>query len=60
MRTFKLEDVEEAMEEYIGFCLNCGCEKESCEPDAREYVCDFCEEPKVYGAAELVVMGLVR
>ena len=28
------------------------------EPDARKYECDCCGEPKVYGAEELIMMGL--
>lgn len=28
------------------------------EPDARKYVCESCGKPKVYGAAELAMMGL--
>ncbi len=39
-----------------GFCLACGCEADGCEPDAREYECEACGAPKVYGAEELVQM----
>lgn len=41
-----------------GFCLACG-NTQLAEPDARKYVCDACEAPKVYGIAELALMGLV-
>jgi len=56
---FTLEQIEEAMESYIGFCTECGAERETCEPDAREYKCDECGAMSVYGAEELLIMGLV-
>ena len=40
-----------------GFCLGCGDEAYNVEPDAREYTCEGCGAPKVYGAEELVLMG---
>ena len=40
-----------------GFCLACGEEQEGCEPDARRYECEYCGEHKVYGAAEILMMG---
>lgn len=43
-----------------GFCLGCGKEAEGVEPDARKYTCEYCEQPKVYGLEELVMMGLAR
>lgn len=39
-----------------GFCLSCGEEQGGCEPDAREYVCEACGMPAVYGAEEIVIM----
>lgn len=60
MRMFKLEIIEEGMEAYLGFCIECGEERECCEPDAREYHCDNCETDTVYGAEELIVMGRVE
>lgn len=39
-----------------GFCLCCGGEQDGCEPDAREYECEACGEPAVYGAEELLFM----
>lgn len=54
--------MEEAMEMDDmgeGFCLACG-ETQAAEPDARKYRCDCCGAAKVYGAAELVLMGLVH
>lgn len=39
-----------------GFCLSCGEENDSCEPDARNYECDCCGEREVFGASELLMM----
>jgi hypothetical protein len=44
-------------EEYLGLCLACGAEQDSCEPDACQYVCEQCGAPKVYGAEEIIFMG---
>ena len=38
-----------------GFCLICGVEAEGCEPDARDYECESCGAPAVYGAEELLM-----
>jgi ferredoxin len=61
MKRFKLEEIEEAIlsESYYGFCIACGACRDGCEPDAREYECEECGEHKVYGAEELLLMGLV-
>jgi hypothetical protein len=40
----------------VGICIACGEDRDDCEPDAREYVCDECDEEKVYGAEELLLM----
>lgn len=37
-----------------GFCIACGAEAEGVEPDAREYDCEACGEPGVYGCDELL------
>jgi hypothetical protein len=38
-----------------GFCLICGNEAEGVEPDTRNYVCDSCGAPQVFGADELLI-----
>lgn len=48
------------MDEYGGFCLACGAAHYSVEPDARQYVCESCARPTVYGAAEIAVMDLIK
>ena len=39
-----------------GFCISCGEDHEGCEPDARKYPCEYCGDPAVYGAEELLLM----
>lgn len=44
---------------FPGFCIECGRKaKQNCEPDAREYLCQFktCGKSAVYGAEELLLM----
>ncbi|GAG86975.1 unnamed protein product [marine sediment metagenome] len=57
--TFDLEQIEEAMADYCGFCTECGAQRSCCEPDARNYPCEECGANAVFGAEELVIMGLV-
>lgn len=44
----------------VGFCLSCGSEADGVEPDARRYTCESCNQAKVYGLEELLMMGLLR
>lgn len=39
-----------------GFCLACGAEAHSVEPDARKYLCETCGAPRVFGAEQLLLM----
>jgi hypothetical protein len=43
-----------------GFCIACGNDQTGCEPDARKYTCESCNEPKVYGLEELLLRGWVK
>ena len=45
-------------DDNLGFCTACGAEAYCVEPDAREYECESCGEHKVYGAEELLLMGI--
>lgn len=45
--------------ENPGFCLACGERAEDCEPDASKYTCEVCGEPAVYGAEEILLMGVL-
>jgi predicted RNA-binding Zn-ribbon protein involved in translation (DUF1610 family) len=42
-------------DDHRGFCVACGEEAHNVEPDAREYECDSCGEPAVYGAEEIMI-----
>ena len=55
---YVIEAIE--MDNNIGFCLACGEENDSVEPDARNYECDVCGEDKVFGAEEILLMGEVE
>jgi hypothetical protein len=59
-QTFTLEEIEQAINDQEGFCIACGEARECCEPDARKYPCDACGKNAVYGAEEIVIMGLVK
>jgi len=48
----------QAIEHSTGFCLNCGAESDTVEPDAARYECEACNNLKVYGAEELLLMNL--
>jgi Zn finger protein HypA/HybF involved in hydrogenase expression len=57
---FGLAEIEGAIFDGLtGFCVNCRHEQYNVEPDARNYVCEECGQPEVFGAEELLVMGLV-
>lgn len=59
--TFTMEQIEEAMEDgTIGFCIVCGEEHDGIESDAREYPCEVCGTDSVYGAEEILLMGMVE
>ncbi len=42
-----------------GVCIGCGMVDEyaGCEPDARFYSCPECEEDKLFGLEEAIIMG---
>ena len=47
-------------EEHGGVCLACGEDAYGVEPDARRYTCEECGAAKVYGAEELMMMGVAE
>jgi Zn finger protein HypA/HybF involved in hydrogenase expression len=54
------EDIQEPdFDDGTGWCLACAELAEGVEPDARKYTCEACGKAKVYGLAELALMGLV-
>ena len=52
------EDVSGMGMSDVGYCTNCGMDHPAV-PDAREYQCDACGKPTVYGAPELLLMGVL-
>ena len=53
-----IQQLKRATHANCGYCLACGSKAHGVEPDARKYVCETCKAPKVYGADELILMGL--
>jgi len=53
-----IEEVTEMDENGEGMCLACGDIHSGIEPDAARYTCGSCGASKVYGAAEIALMGL--
>lgn len=54
---FSIEELTEADSNSTGFCIACGEESDTVEPDAEMYECDCCGKRRVYGAAQLMLMG---
>lgn len=55
-----IEQCEQMEEDNEGWCLNCGEPVDGVEPDAVRYACECCGMKKVYGAMELLLMGLTH
>lgn len=60
LQTFTLDEIQIADNDMIGFCIECGEPQDMCEPDARERPCEACGQSTVYGAQEILIMGLVE
>jgi hypothetical protein len=60
-KRFSLRRIQAVIEgdNSTGFCRACGHSQGCCEPDARRYECESCGHKQVYGAEELLMMGLV-
>lgn len=58
LRERVLEAIQE--DDYVGFCLDCGAENYQCEPDMEEGRCESCGADRVYGAQQILLMGLVQ
>ena len=58
-----MEEVQEVItsDSYEGWCVECGeWTHDSAEPDARKYKCPVCGKNTVYGAEELLIMGIIK
>ena len=42
-----------------GFCTTCGKAHKYTEPDAEHYPCTKCKTPTVFGAEQILLLGLV-
>ena len=60
MEKLSLEMIMDAAQagDGTGFCIACGAQADGVEPDARHYVCEACGAAKVFGAEELLIMGV--
>ena len=47
-------EYQELEDSNFGLCLSCGADSYSCEPDASCYICQDCDEPKVFGLMHLL------
>jgi hypothetical protein len=55
------EEFQSLDDDNCGLCIRCGEITVGCvEPDARAYECEACETKGVYGAQELLIMGLIN
>lgn len=55
------DEFMEKREEYAGYCLKCKeWTMDGVEPDAEKYECPVCEKRAVYGAEELLILGLIE
>lgn len=43
-----------------GICLKCGEDADGCEPDAQRYECEACGGRTVYGAEQILLMGVAH
>lgn len=43
-----------------GFCIGCEAEAYGMEPDARNYTCENCGQPSVFGAEELLMRDQIE
>ncbi len=41
--------------DWPGFCLECGAERDGCEPDAEGYECEECGAMAVMGAENVLI-----
>jgi hypothetical protein len=54
------EDYQDLRDNGGGYCLSCREQADCVEPDARNYTCEACDDNKVFGIEELLMMGLIE
>lgn len=52
-----IQEFEELHKDYFGWCTACGDLPEGIDPDAHQYDCECCGEPRVYGFEQLNELG---
>lgn len=45
-------------DDNTGICKVCGNEQQGVEPDARNYICEACGAPEVFGAEQILIESL--
>ena len=56
----RLSDVINADDECIGFCVDCGCDSEGCEPDLCRGKCPSCGQHQLYGIQQIMLNDWVE
>ncbi len=55
-----LEMYESACQDMQGICTACHELVDGVEPDAEGYTCPACDEAKVFGMEQALIMGLIE
>ena len=58
--TMPEEEFRDGHDDGMGICLVCHETQGGCEPDARGYCCDICNNDSVYGFDEALMMGKIQ
>ncbi len=58
--TISEDEYRSLREDGGGICLACGEIASGVEPDARNYPCESCEENRVFGIEEALLMGRIK
>jgi len=54
------DEYQDLCADDIGLCLACGAEAYGVEPDAVGYRCEECNELRVFGTENALMMGRIR
>lgn len=54
------DEYRQGNDAYEGVCLACGATRGSCEPDARNYRCEACDQHQVMGLEWAMISGLIE
>lgn len=59
MITITVDEFKEYSDDNMGVCLACDELQSGCEPDAENYECESCGEPKVFGLEQALIIGQI-